>query len=153
MMNPLVIGLLSQCRPPKFGGNVEDWQQFRRDWAGYIQILQLTAPGEELPDTLLLQALKQSLDEETQRDLQRRKERDPNLTYAQYWGELQKEFEGDIIGKNRAAWEGVRLQNRDWLTTQDGRKFCTEFELCKHRVEDWSETEEYTLIQKQLSTY
>ena len=75
MNNPLLTGMLSHCRPPRFGGKAEDWQQFRRDWLEYVKMLQWTAPGQDLPDALLLQALKQNLDEETQRDLRRKKEK------------------------------------------------------------------------------
>jgi len=39
------------------------------------------------------------------------------------------------------------------LTLQNWKKFCTEFEIHRNRVEDWTEVEEYNLLLKNLSSY
>ena len=63
-------------------------------------VLKTTVPNGEVPDRLPLQALKGSLDEVIQKDLQRRLEESPNLSYALYMSELLKMFDGDVNYRN-----------------------------------------------------
>ena len=148
LLNPLLSQIVGQLSKPKFGGKVDDWPQFYKDWTEYVRILRSLMPNQ-LPDCILLQALKGCLDENTKKELQRKKEANPQLTYTQFWGDLQSEFEGDVNFRHRSAWERVQLTNGQ-MNTINWRKFCTEFELLKQRVEDRTEQEEYKLIFKQL---
>jgi len=58
-----------------------------------LGFLQLSTPGHEFLYHILLQALKESLDLQTQRVLMKKKEDDPTITYAQFWALMEKEFE------------------------------------------------------------
>ena len=149
-MNPILMSILGQMGQPKFSGNRDDWPQFAKDWQEYVRILTSFMPGGGFPDVLLLQALKGCVDEATKRELQRLMEKDPQLTYALFWAQLQQDFEGDTNLQHRAAWERVVLDPQAPLTAQTWRQFCTEFVLKGQRVEDKGDGEDYKLIFKQL---
>ena len=150
-VNPILGQILGAMVRPHFSGRVEDWQQFAKDWLEYVKVLtSMVPPGQEMPDILLLQALKGCLDEITRQELQKLMEENPELTYTLFWAQLQAEFGGDVNHQHRAAWKKVQLDSKTPLTFQSWRKFWMEFDLKKQRVEDRTEGEEYELIFKQL---
>ena len=77
-MNPILVQILGAMGQPKFSRKSDDWQQFAKDWQEYIRVLATLAPGGEVPDVILLQALKGCLDEATKNELQKLLERDPS---------------------------------------------------------------------------
>ena len=150
LLQPILTQLCGEMAKPTFNGDPENWPQLLRAWEEYIAFVASLNGKGTLPDTVLLQLLKISLDETTKMVLKRRMEEDPYITFDQFWGEIQTEFEGDLHYKYRSAWEKVTLEGKPRLTSHAWRKFCTAFELAKSRVEDRTEREEYNLIFKQL---
>jgi len=150
MFNPMLNNLFTQLKAPQFTGKAEDWQNFKKEWLKYLNLLKSSTPGGQLPDNVLLQALKSSLDTQTQRILVKREELDTSITYIQFWGELETEYETDLTNKHRAAWKSVKLDDPENLTFKNWRKFITEFEIRRNRIEDWTEIEEYQLIMQNL---
>ena len=66
LLNPLLSQIVGQMSKPKFGGKVDDWPQFYKDWTEYVRILKSLLPNQ-LPDCILLQALIGCLDENTKK--------------------------------------------------------------------------------------
>ena len=76
-LNPIFAQILGTMVPPKFSGLADDWQQFAKEWQEYVRVLGTIAVGGELPDVLLLQALKGCLDDATKKELQKLMEQNP----------------------------------------------------------------------------
>ena len=150
LLQPVLAQLFTQYEKPIFKGHVEDWPNFQKSWEEYHDFIASLHPSGVLPESLRLQLLKASLDENSKKELRRKMEENPHITYTQFWAELQNEFEGDVNYRHRNAWERVQLDQRAPLTSTKWRKFCAEFELLKQRVEDRTDQEEYRLIFRQL---
>ena len=94
--NPLINKVLAQMALPKFWGKSEDWPAFKKLWRKYLGIIFLIAHGQDVPDGVLLEILKATLDAHTKKLLQKREELNPALTYQEFWAELENEFECDL---------------------------------------------------------
>ena len=63
--NVLINKVLAQMALPKFGGKSEDWPAFKKLWRKYLGLIFLTAHGQDVPDGVLLEILKATLDAHT----------------------------------------------------------------------------------------
>ena len=87
----------------------------------------------------------------TRKQIERRLEANPQLGYQAIWAELDREFGRDASTQARRVWESVRLSLESGeLTIAAWRKFQTDFELARDRVEDRTQQEEYRQIWSQL---
>ena len=136
--------------PPKFSGKIDDWFVFAQDWERHQNLLRMMFPGMEIPDYVLLETLNKSLDEISQKLLQKKREENAQLRFQDFWGILQDEFSSDSSHQHRAAWYKVKLDITPPLTGDKWKKFQRDFELRKGRVLDWTENEEYDLLFNQL---
>ena len=150
--DPAIGKVLGDMGKPKFSGKAEDWQKFKMGWERHVAILTESSPSKNLPDLILLEALKGSLDPHTQKLLEKGQEDDIYLTYEQFWHDLETEFETDLTSKHRAAWKAVKLSDPENLTLKNWKTFFLDFQVRKNRVEDWTEVEEYAMIMQNLSS-
>ena len=155
-MNPLHgLNVLSMARKPSpfTGQEPGDWPRFVREWKPFERILEQTYPPT-LWDTVKLENLKSLLDKTSLADFQAKYEANSELTFAEFWEEIDKEFGRDTTAQNRAAWKKVKLNMAGKiLTLADWRTFQREFVLHRGRVEDRTENEEWELLIAQLPTY
>ena len=66
-----------------------------RERMGLLGELQQEAYECAIPDSILLELLRQSLDEVSRLRLQTKRESDPGITFKQFWRDLERTFEGD----------------------------------------------------------
>ena len=143
-----MLASLSQQSKPKFSGKAHEWQQFGREWE---QFMRLQDSLGDTPDETKLALLKTCLDETTQKDLQRRMELNPRITYRECWKELAKVFGEDSALQDRKNWEQLRGPNcNPRLASEELRRFWIEYQLLRDRVQDWSASEERNLILSKL---
>ena len=109
--------------PPTFSGRLGDWSSFQQEWEGYLNVLRGLTGGANFPDQVLLEVLKASLDESSKQMLQREREKNSQLTYAEFWRKMQDEFLGDETHQHRLAWQRVKLDKKGPITTKIWRKF------------------------------
>ena len=84
-------------------------------------------------------------------DFQARYEANNDLTFAEFWEAIDKDFGRDASGQNKAAWRKVKLQiSGKRLTLAEWRAFQSQFNLKKGRVDDRTEQDEYELIMAPL---
>ena len=90
---------------PQFSGKSEDWYQFSKDWEQYQQLIAtMGGPGRgQVPDFAMLKILEDSLDPLTKKDLQLKRELNPQLTYKDYFTGLEREFTRDMSRKHRSS--------------------------------------------------
>lgn len=131
--NPLLASLASSCPPPRFSGQDEDWFTFSKEWEQYVHILSEMA-GQDISDVLLLRLLHSSLDEVSRTKLQARQERNPGLTIAEFWKELQRTYARDDAERHRREWELLSLRHLKQLTLKDLRAFQVKFDLLLGRL-------------------
>ena len=128
-MNPAGLQLLNQTKHPEFSGRDDGWQSFKREWVQYEKVVGMAHPMG-VSDPMMLKYLEPCLDTATKRRLQKRQEDTPDLTFAHFWEELEREFGKDTTLQHKRAWENVRLELADQRLTLEGwRKFQAEFEL------------------------
>ena len=120
---------------PTFSSERAAWPTFQKRWEQYYRICQEMVPGG-VSDALLLELLRNSLDETNRLELERRLEEEEELEYATFWEELKEEY-SDIRRAHKRAWKAVKVSLP--LTTTTWKKYRKEFELLKGRVEDWTQ--------------
>ena len=87
--NPALLTL----EKPKFSGARADWSQFQTRWERYLAAIQEDSP---MGDYTLLEMLRGSLDEVTAKDLDGKREVNPDLEYLEYWEGLKIELGGTL---------------------------------------------------------
>ncbi len=105
--------------------------------------------GRPVPDGLLLQHIKPSLDHVNQLLLEHQQKRNPGLTFTTFWSHLASLYDKDSQGQLRLAWEAVKLPLGE-LTLEKWHSFLREFNLKRDRLEKRTPHEEYTLLMKSL---
>jgi hypothetical protein len=141
----MMSSMFSGSTRPHFSGDPNDWPTFVSDWETYMSLMRGMAPN--VPDLMLFESLKQSLDISTQREMQQAREANPTLRYDDFWAQLNGNLSRDTPQLQRRAWEAVRLRvSGPKLTLADWRDYRSDFELKLARVYDRNETEEYTNI-------
>ena len=120
-----------------------------RKWNQYMEFVLACNKGMMPPDSLLLEALRGSLDRADQNLLELRRGKNPSLTLRAFWDELQALYDRDTVAQSRLAWEAVKLPPGD-LSLEKWLEFLREFQLKRDRVEDRTPTEEYQLLLKSL---
>ena len=93
---------------PKFSGAEGDFRDYSREFPEYLNNLNAATPGG-LTDTLCLTVLASSLDERSQRHLKTQRELRPDLTYAEYWGELCKVYGLGTEDRRKREWDSIGL--------------------------------------------
>ena len=102
-----------------------------------------------MPDFLLLQYIKPSLDTSDQLMLENMMETNPRMTFQEFWGTLSELYDRDSQAQLRLQWESVKIKPGD-LNLDKWLQFLREFQLKRDRVEDRSNQEEYKLLMKNL---
>ena len=108
--------------------------------------------GRPLPDMVQLQYLKPALDHADQLLLENMLERNPRLTFGEFWDTLSTLYDRDSQVQLRMAWETVRIAKGE-LTLEKWLEFLREFQLKRDRVVERTEQEEYKLLMKALPQF
>ena len=90
----ILAPFLANFPKPKFSGVDVDWVSFVKEWDYWVN-LQQEAYGLAIPDGILLELLRHSLDEVSRLRLQARRESNPGVTFQQFWWELERTFQRD----------------------------------------------------------
>ena len=153
MVNPLLLALALETHP-QFSGEDADWETFEREWEEHERMLS-AALGGGVPEILLQQELRKSLDGANQLILQLRKELHPGLTCAEFVRELRRQHSCDTSLQDRWAWEDVKFRPKDAArpTLAEWKLFQAEFELRGSRVIGKAWGEEHRLIFRQLPRF
>jgi hypothetical protein len=135
--------------PPRFSGRDSDWKGFSRDWAQYLKRVERATPGP-IEGYCALELLRGSLDKASQDRLEWAQERDPELTYDQFWKSLSQEFERDRSDDFRSDWERVTIRHEPRLTVAVWRSYRAAFEKAWSRAPDVSDREAERKIEGEL---
>ena len=146
---PFVVSMLAKGDPPKFSGHSSEWREFSREWEQFRRMLGQMS-RDPLPDEVLLEILKGSLDKASKSKLEARREKSPNVTYTDFWKELCDEFGQDLSAQCRDDWKRVSLKGATHLTTEIWREYRAEFEKALGRVEDIGEWEVVDRVLREL---
>ena len=146
---PFVVRILAKGDPPKFSGNSNEWREFSREWEQFRRMVNQMS-RDPLSDEVLLEILKGSLDKASKSKLEARREKSPNVTYAEFWKDLSDEFGQDLSAQCREEWKRVSLKGATRLTAGIWREFRAEFEKTLGRVEDIGEWEAADQILREL---
>jgi hypothetical protein len=100
-------------------------------------------PGgvDAMADIPILETLRGCLDQGAKNRLAAALERNPQLTYNEFWRDLEREYSRDLTSHYRREWEKVTLGGVRRLTPQMWRIFESEFSLKATRVGDVTERE------------
>ena len=94
------------------------------------------------------------MDKTTLTDFQAKFELAGEVSFADFWDEIDREFGRDADHQNKQAWRRVRLHIAGKrLKSKEWRTFEKEFILRRNRVDDRTENQEYELIMAQLPSY
>ena len=134
-INPILANILANSTIPKFTGRDEEWYDFRKEWLRHLTILtEAMGPGQDIADALKLKILQNFLDDVPKFQLQAQLERKPDLTYAEFWKELDKTYGRDILDRHRREWERLTLRYEEELTLHRLRTFKAQFDMCLARM-------------------
>ena len=125
------------------------WKSFEKGWNQRLEFLLACNKGVVPPDTLLLRDLQQCLNSADQTLLEFRREQNADLTFHEFFAELQKLYDRDSVAQQRMAWQAVKLPSGE-LTLYKWLDFLREFQLKKARVDDMTPQEEHTLLMDNL---
>ena len=148
LVHPLLTGVLGH-KPVLENKHQGGWRTFMRQWDQHMQFVLACNKGMIPPDSLLLEALRVSLDKADQNLLEYRREQNPGLSFQAFWDELQSLYDRDTVAQSRMAWEAVKLPPGD-LSLEKWLEFLGEFQLKRDRVEDRTPNEEYQLLLRGL---
>ena len=104
------------------------------------------------PDAMLLEALSGCLDSADRALLERRREQNSQLTFEEFWDELQGLYDRDSVTQQRQAWECVKISHGE-LTLEKWQDFQRQYELKRDRVEDRTAAEERKLLFQNLPSH
>lgn len=141
-IHPLLMGFQHQ-KPTLQNKYQGGWVTFQKAWKQYMAMVIACNRGHPIPDALLLQHLKTSLDYSDQLLLENHQEKDPGLTFSAFWAHLVGLYDKDTQAQLRLAWESVKLPPGE-LTLEKWNVFLREFQLKRDRVEEKTPQEEYT---------
>jgi len=79
-------------------------------------------------------------------------EQNADLTFQEFFAELQKLYDRDSVAQQRMAWQAVKLPSGE-LTLYKWLDFLLEFQLKKSRVDDRTPQEEHKLLMDNLPTF
>ena len=141
---------MEKVRIPKFSGREYEWRDFAQEWRTWEALQRHVTP--QIADGLLLQLLRESLDEASQLILQAERASNPELTFEGFWKKLERRFMGDVDLYNRRKWEACTLKGVGRLTPMVWRKFEAEFLLAKANIGGISDREAEVKLEDELST-
>ena len=129
---PILPTMLLSQGSPQFSGMPEDWRDFSRDFQEYLDTACVGSQGV-VTDQQHLKLLGFCLDKRTQKHLRTKRDLNPDLTFEEYWRELNALYGGDVDGNRRRAWENVSLDGAKELDPQTLRAFQTDVEAAVAR--------------------
>ena len=139
-INPLVAQMLANNPPPHFSGEDADWEKFAKEWAAYEKLVRQVGDGD-MVEVVIFQSLNTSLDPAGRDFLERRRAEEPTLTFTQFWLQLKKIFDRDMLKVYRRKWVAVTLPANREFTSKAWRTYKSAFELALRQVLDASENE------------
>ena len=90
--NPAVHTAMSAAQPMRWPGSRKDWPQFRLDWKQSERMGESTGV---IPNEVKFNCFRNAVDEGTREDLATALDANPNLTFQQWWDQLEATYEGD----------------------------------------------------------
>ena len=150
-LHTLLLSVTGQ-RPTLTQKHQGGWPTFAKQWGQHMAMVSACNNGRPLPDMVQLQYLKPALDHSDQLLLENLLERNPRLTFAEFWETLSTLYDRDSQVQLRMAWETVRIAKGD-LTLEKWLEFLREFQLKRDRVEERTEQEEYKLLMRALPQF
>lgn len=124
--------LLNDLKPEKFSGFEADWPNWSAKWKQYFSLWEKANPGHD--DSVRLTVLTPHLDDLSTIRLNSLRERNPALSFLEFWRELEQRFACDLTEKFREAWEGVSMDPRATPTLQEYRAHYIKWEAAYQRV-------------------
>ena len=107
--------------------------------------------GAPVHDAILFESLKLCLDEADKTMMQRMKEQDRGITFANFFAHLRRLYASDPSIQNRRAWEALKLEHPQiHATLAHWNVYKENYLLLRNRVEDRNEGEEYKLLMEQF---
>jgi hypothetical protein len=149
--NPQIAQMIGEItKPAIFEDRPEDWDRFDREWQKYESLIR--SSGFFMPDAMRLEALRSRVGPASKLILQEIEDRNPSTEFALFYRALGRKYARDATGQARLAWHKVRLHpGQDGLITLSTfTKFTGEFKVFRNRVGDWTATEEYELLLRNL---
>ena len=113
---------------------------FAKQWAQHMATFLACNNGRPFPEMFQLQYLKPALDHSDQLLLENMLERNPRLTFGEFWDTLSTLYDRDSQVQLRMAWETVRIAKGE-LTLEKWLEFPREFQLKRDRVKERTEQE------------
>ena len=120
------------------------WEDFERRWSDRIELVRnVSNNGAPVHDAILFESLKLCLDEADKTMMQRMKEQDRGITFANVFAHLRRLYASDPSIQNRRAWEALKLEHpQNHVTLAHWNVFKENYLLLRNRVEDRNEGEE-----------
>ena len=125
--------VIQSSRPEKFSGYDEDWAEFEVAWRAYAELIHFQFPL--LPDKWWLTVvLKPVLDQASTLKLDNMMHLNPNLTFNEFWRELERTFGRDMAERHRREWESIKLDTYAELSLRDFRQHVSHWESALGKV-------------------
>jgi len=129
------------------------WENFERQWKAKIDLITGLC-GTTPNGNILLEFLKNCLDEADNLFLLNQKEKKEKLSFEEFFQMLKEKYCVDPTMQNRRAWESLNLHQHDKIMKmEEWSIFKEKFLMLKNRVEDRTEIDEYTLLMQKLPTF
>ena len=140
----------NDAKPSFFNDDSNDWDRFDREWQKWDKITRNS--GYPIPDPVKLETLKSLVGEGSKQLLIQMEEEDPNQAFAKYYEALRATYARDQTEQARVAWQNVTLKipKGGVMTLQAFCKYRMECGMKRGRVCNWTPTEEYGLIFREL---
>jgi len=103
--NPAVSAAMTAPQP-RWSGNKSDWPQFKRDWNQWEKIGGATGT---IPNEIRFNRFMQAADRGTQELLTAEREKNPGLTFQQWWDWLEASNTGDPLENTWNEWNNHHL--------------------------------------------
>ena len=132
----LLNDVLKSTTIKKFSGLPEDFDEFTREWEGYLQLISDAMGEEALSDAYCLARIREHLDPASLALLDTRKLQNPKLGYYAFWSEFKGRYQKDVQASHRRNWLQVRVnQSGKKLTLQEWREYQSKY-LGKRQLVD-----------------
>ena len=148
--HPLMSAALKASEVRKFSGKCEDFEEFARQWEGYLKIM-YGGSGKPLAEHAVLVVLRKHLDKASATNMDAELSVDPNLSYYTFWERFKSRFMRDVRAARRQSWQTVKLRKAGKLPTlQEWQEFAAAYRSKPVLVEDWNDSENYQQVLSQV---
>ena len=141
-----LMAICQSIRAPSFSGEASEWIDFTQSWNRHISLLQENVGGF-LSDSMKCEVLLNCLDSDNRSIVQSKY--DSGVKFDAIWLELDKRYSKDSLEYHRALWRQLELAV-EGLNEDSLRKFKTEWDKRRARVEDATEDEERDLLLRRV---